>query len=270
MTTPDNLNEPGNLVDLSAWADRIQSRLGTGRRVEVYRRTTSTQDLVRRRAGENLLVIAAEQTAGRGRLGRPWIAPPAAAALFSFTCPAPATGNALERLSLVAAVCTATAIEHLAPSLRIGIKWPNDLVIDGRKLAGILVETAADRCIIGIGINTDLSEADLPTVPADFRDRITSLRLSGARVDPARLIAETVAAIDAAAAADPGPLIAQWRRRSILCQQRLTFGQAGERITGTVVDLDHEAGLIIRRDTGELLALPTATTTVLSTEPAAR
>lgn len=102
---------------------------------------TSTQDLARE-LGVGSVVVAEHQTAGRGRLDRAWEAPPGTALLVSFVLrPDPL-------LSLAAGVAAATAC---GPEVRL--KWPNDLLIDGRKLGGILVETTSDKAICGIGIN---------------------------------------------------------------------------------------------------------------------
>jgi len=253
------------LTDLTGWADRIEARLGAGRRVEVYPATASTQDTAKRRAGESLLVVADHQTHGRGRLGRAWLAPPGTAALFSFTHHPADGGASVDRVSFLAAVGVARAIERLAPGLRIGIKWPNDLVVDGRKLAGILVEAVAGAAVIGVGINVSLDADAIAAPPQPLDTRTTSLAVLGHRVGRPALIAEAVAQTDAClAAADIAPLAAEWRDRSVLSHQTLALLHNGQRVTGSVVDLDPDAGLILRRDTGELVTLPSATTTVVT------
>jgi BirA family transcriptional regulator, biotin operon repressor / biotin---[acetyl-CoA-carboxylase] ligase len=103
--------------------------------------TPSTQD-VARNLPEGSVVVADEQTAGRGRLDRRWEAPPGSALLASFVLPARPLA------SLAAGVAAAVACGD-----QVRLKWPNDLLLAGAKLAGILVERRGERCIVGIGIN---------------------------------------------------------------------------------------------------------------------
>jgi BirA family biotin operon repressor/biotin-[acetyl-CoA-carboxylase] ligase len=250
--------------ELSDWADYLEAQLGEARRVEVYRTTASTQDLAKARAAQPLLIVADHQTAGRGRLGRSWDAPAGSAALFSLTHRLDPRRGTLDRVAFLSALGVARAIERLARGLRVGIKWPNDLVIQGRKLAGILVETVGSHAVIGVGINVALWREEVSAMPGELRDRVTSLALLGHPLSRVTLIAEAVKQIDAClAAADVTPLVAEWRDRSVLSHQRLTLRNAGQEITGSVVDLDPEAGLIVRRDSGELITLPAGTTTVV-------
>jgi len=250
--------------ELSDWADYLEAQLGGTRRVEVYRRTASTQDLAKARATQPLLIVADHQTAGRGRLGRSWEAPPGCAALLSLTHRLNPSRGTLDRVSFLSALGVARAVERLAGGLRVGIKWPNDLMIQSRKLAGILVETVGHHAVIGVGINVWLRREDLDAMPDELRDRVTSLAMLGHHVARVAVIAEAVKQIDACLSAeDVRPLVAEWRDRSVLSHQRLTLRSGGQPITGSVVDLDPEAGLIVRRDSGELVTLPAATTTVV-------
>ncbi|HEY3086225.1 MAG TPA: biotin--[acetyl-CoA-carboxylase] ligase [Candidatus Dormibacteraeota bacterium] len=102
---------------------------------------TSTQD-VARELPVGSIVIAEHQTAGRGRLERRWEAPPGAALLVSFV---------LERNPLLSLAAGVAAAEACGPEVRL--KWPNDLLLEGRKLGGILVEAAPDKAVCGVGIN---------------------------------------------------------------------------------------------------------------------
>jgi BirA family biotin operon repressor/biotin-[acetyl-CoA-carboxylase] ligase len=154
-----------------------QGRLGTPR--VHLRRTESTNTVARqlaaRGAPHGTLVTAAEQTAGRGRQGRAWSAPVGAALVCSWVIrsdpPAPL-------LSLVAGV----AVAELAAE-RGRVKWPNDVLIDGRKIAGILVEGRPQEqwAVLGIGINVALRPEQLPE---DLRDRAATLGLTQAAIEP--------------------------------------------------------------------------------------
>jgi BirA family biotin operon repressor/biotin-[acetyl-CoA-carboxylase] ligase len=157
-----------------------------GRPYRYLERCDSTQRELAPEAPEGAVVAADEQTAGRGRLGRPWFAAPGTSLLFSVNLrPAVETAR-LPELSIVAGVATAEAIRRvtrLAPE----IKLPNDLLVDRRKLAGILAEAREGRVVLGIGINVNVAPEDLP---ADVDAEPTSLLAElGTPVDRAQLLA---------------------------------------------------------------------------------
>ncbi len=135
-----------------------------------YPVTTSTMDDVERLAAggaaEGLIVVADEQTTGRGRAGRSWTAPAGAALLCSILLRPPLPPDRLTTLPLVAGVAVAEAIEDRA-DISCRLKWPNDVWIDGRKVAGILVKATVsagvvDRVVLGVGINLSTNLEDLP------------------------------------------------------------------------------------------------------------
>ena len=139
--------------------------------------TTSTQDVLR--AGDlphGAVAVAEHQTAGRGRSGRHWDDAPSTALLFSVLLRPPQT-TPFAQLSLVAGLAVAAAIEREA-ELPATVKWPNDVLVDGRKAAGILLEAAEARVVCGIGINVNQEERDLPLLP---RLPATSLRIGAGR-----------------------------------------------------------------------------------------
>lgn len=157
-----------------------------GRPYRYLERCGSTQRELASEAPEGAVVATDEQTAGRGRLGRPWFAAPGTSLLFSVNLrPAVETAR-LPELSIVAGVAAAEAI-HLVTSLAPEIKLPNDLLLDGRKLAGILAEAREGRVVLGIGINVNVAPEDLP---ADVDVEPTSLLAElGTPVDRAQLLA---------------------------------------------------------------------------------
>src|SRR5574341_1595018 len=119
--------------------------------VRVVERCTSTND-VALKASSPVLIAAEEQTAGRGRRGRRWHSAPGAGITFSLGRRTARPVRELAGLSLVAGVATARALRSLGAGAT-SLKWPNDLVVDGAKLGGILVETRSGYAVIGIGIN---------------------------------------------------------------------------------------------------------------------
>ena len=149
----------------STWAARLRALTGA-QEIEAYRAIDSTnaraKAWARAGAAQGALVIAAGQTAGRGRLGRTF-ASPADAGLYMTVILWP-DGAALERLTIAAAVATCEAIEACTP-YRPGIKWVNDLLLGEKKICGILAEavtspSGARGAVVGIGVN--LAEGALP------------------------------------------------------------------------------------------------------------
>jgi BirA family transcriptional regulator, biotin operon repressor / biotin---[acetyl-CoA-carboxylase] ligase len=266
---------------LGCWADYLRATGDRRRLIEVYRRTTSTQDAARRLIkdrgadADGALVIADDQTAGRGRLGRRWVAPAGSALTFSRICrtAAPQDAQAVNRLTFATCVGVARALDHwLTPlNLRAEIKWPNDVLVAGKKIAGILVEVvhageAGHLAIIGVGLNVGLTPEQLPQDPDDpaLRDRVTSLAMLQAGADRLTVLERTARAMDHALdRTDPQALLEHWRTRSTLIGRHVRLGCDGTDYDGEVVDLDPNLGLILRTSTGSLVHLPAATTTVL-------
>ncbi|MDQ6922481.1 MAG: biotin--[acetyl-CoA-carboxylase] ligase [Candidatus Dormibacteraeota bacterium] len=179
--------------------------------------TPSTQDAAR---GLPLgsVVVADQQTAGRGRLGRRWDAPPGSALLASFVLPSRPLA------SLAAGVAAAVACGE-----SVRLKWPNDLLIDGRKLAGILVEQRGGRCVVGIGVNLTWAPPGAGRLEAD-RDRLLE-----------RLKAE----LERWFAADDSEVLAAWRTRSDTLGRRVRVELPGETFEGWAEDVAEDGSLLV-------------------------
>ncbi len=154
----------------------------------------STQLLLDPAGPEGAIATTDHQTGGRGRLGRRWEEAPGTAVLVSVLLRPPA-GRRSQELSLVAAVAVAQAVED-ATGLEAGIKWPNDVLLGGRKVAGILAELKGDAVVLGIGLNVNQEEGQLPersvlpagslrTADGRERDREQVLGLLLGRLDAA-------------------------------------------------------------------------------------
>jgi BirA family biotin operon repressor/biotin-[acetyl-CoA-carboxylase] ligase len=162
--------------------------------------TPSTQDVLHQLAADGApaatAVVAAEQTSGRGSRGHQWTAPRGGLWL-SVLC-RPASVAAMEVLSLRVAIAIADAIEHQVPSASLLLKWPNDLMLQGRKLGGILCEArwqgnAVGWVVVGVGLNVQ------NPIPEELQDRATRLAAVAPGVAPEHLLAPMIAAIDGAA-----------------------------------------------------------------------
>jgi BirA family biotin operon repressor/biotin-[acetyl-CoA-carboxylase] ligase len=148
--------------------------LPPGFRMDFREKTGSTNDDVRSAANagaaKGLVIVAGKQESGRGRRGAAWVCPPGEGLAFSVLL-RPRENKALwPRLSLAAGLAVAEAIERLGPLAEV--KWPNDVWVGGRKIAGILVEAGEDFVVVGIGINVGVKE-----FPAELADSATSLAL---------------------------------------------------------------------------------------------
>jgi len=139
---------------------------------------TRARELAAEGAEHGTVVTADEQTAGRGRQGRTWTAPPGKALLYSAIVRPLDERHLMLPLAAPLAVCEAA--EELRPGLECGVKWPNDVLLDRRKLAGILVEARPQDgwAVIGIGLNLTISQDEFPP---DLRDKAVSIFGSGER-----------------------------------------------------------------------------------------
>jgi BirA family biotin operon repressor/biotin-[acetyl-CoA-carboxylase] ligase len=162
---------------------KLRGRLG--RPYRFVERTASTQRLLGADDPEGAVTVADEQTEGRGRLGRQWLAPAGTSLLVSVLLRPDVEAARLPELSLVAGRACAEAITEAA-GLETEVKFPNDLLVRGRKVAGILAEASEGRVVLGIGVNVSQAAGELPAEP---RTPATSLLLEiGRPVDRAELL----------------------------------------------------------------------------------
>jgi BirA family biotin operon repressor/biotin-[acetyl-CoA-carboxylase] ligase len=259
--------------ELTVWQEYLEFVLAEAApppwKVLVYRRAASTQDVVREQRKPRVVALADEQSAGRGRRGRSWLAPPGSAVLLSLSHPLGAADDkTADRIQCIAAVAVAKVLERLSHQKLIQIKWPNDLIVNGRKLAGILVETFGvknrRKAVIGIGINVSHTPEQLEHLDADLRQRIISVREIGCPYDRLHIAAEVIIQLDQLLQSPHQSLLLdEWRVRNLMRSQRTTFQSDGQTVVGEVVDLDADAGLIVRTDSGTMVHLHAATTTIV-------
>jgi BirA family biotin operon repressor/biotin-[acetyl-CoA-carboxylase] ligase len=212
------------------------------------RRTGSTNDHARRLATagapHGTLVTAAEQTAGRGRQGRSWLAPPGSALLLSLVLRDPPP-----LLPLAAAVAVAETAESVgAPGVAAGIKWPNDVLVDGRKVAGILVEARPQEgwAVLGIGLNVAVRLEDLP---ADLRATAGTLGREPADLETA--LDALLAALERVLGYDAATILDAWRERDALAGREVAWS-GGQ---GTATGVDGEGRLVVELAGGGRTAL---------------
>jgi BirA family transcriptional regulator, biotin operon repressor / biotin---[acetyl-CoA-carboxylase] ligase len=186
-------------------------------------------------APHGTLVTADEQSAGRGRQGRPWTAPPRSAVLMSLVLREP---SELLPLAAAVAVCEALPVET-------AIKWPNDVWHRGRKLAGILVEGRPQEgwAVLGIGLNVT-TESFGP----ELEQTATSLRLAGVETDVESVIRALLRSLDRRLGASAKEILAAWRGRDAL-RGRPVRWPAG---AGTAAGIDDGGALLVDTDAGRV------------------
>jgi BirA family biotin operon repressor/biotin-[acetyl-CoA-carboxylase] ligase len=193
-------------------------------------------------APHGTLVTADEQTAGRGRQGRTWVARPRSSLLLSLLLRELEERHALLPLAAAVAVCDA-----LAP-LECAIKWPNDVWVDGRKIAGILVEgrPQAGWAVLGIGLNVNVWSEDLPP---ELRPIATSVAIAAG--EPRDLEVELrrlVGALESWTSAPDREILAAWRERDAVVGRRVAWA-GGE---GTAAGIDDAGALLVETNDGVL------------------
>jgi BirA family biotin operon repressor/biotin-[acetyl-CoA-carboxylase] ligase len=253
--------------DLAAAPDRIAALGGAlGKPMHLLATTTSTNDLAKDAAREGATHgttwIAEEQTAGRGRRGNTWVSPPGEGLLFSVLLRLSCAPARVPPLALVAGLAVHDAVASAAPGAAIGIKWPNDILFEGRKVAGILVEAVTvgsrvEAVIVGIGINVHTRH-----FPEEIAARASSVALaasaSGAAASPesldrAAILASVLHGLDrdvhVAAGRGLGLLRARLDAADVLRGRRVG-NDAGDE--GAAAGIDEDGRLVVRRDDGVL------------------
>lgn len=247
-------------------ADDLKARLPPGcligRDIQVFQETGSTNDVLDRLArdgvAEGVVVFAEKQTQGRGRLGRRWISPAGKGLWCSVLLRPDLRPSAATQLTIAAAVALHRAL-FAVTGLRAEIKWPNDLLLGGRKCAGILTELSAEpdrvrHVILGLGVDVNLAADDLPR---DLRETATSLRLAlGRPVDRPGLAACLLAELEAAYAALRGggfeALADAWEEACSTLGRQVVVDLGTRRLEGRAEALDPEGALLVRTEHGHL------------------
>jgi BirA family biotin operon repressor/biotin-[acetyl-CoA-carboxylase] ligase len=218
------------------------------------------KELARAGAAEWTVVVATHQTAGRGRQGSAWRSPPGNLALTVLLRPSLSPPQA-GLIPLAAGVAVRDALGE--SGVEAALKWPNDVLVAGRKIAGILAEAAwgsegMEGVALGIGVNLDLVRDELPL---ELRESTTSIAAEmGQAPDPARVAAAVLAHVSvwyhALAREGPLPVIEAWRVRSAPWWGRRVEVRLGSRLVrGVAVGIDERGALLLDEQGGGLVAL---------------
>ena len=220
-----------------------------GIEVRTVERCGSTNAVLLAEGKPDVLLAAQEQTAGRGRRGRRWYSPPGAGVTFSLSAVIRRPARELASLSLVAGVGAARALRALGVA-QAALKWPNDLVVEGAKLGGILVETRGNFAVIGLGINCRRDpalEARLKR-PLAALDQYVAVERNPLIERVAQSLLEALAMFEAHGLE---PLRGEWERMHAHAGKRLRVRLADGRVlTGLARGLDGDGGLRLQTRSG--------------------
>ncbi len=255
VTSPDRL-----------LADDLLARLGPveviGRDIRVFQETNSTNDVVEKLArdgvAEGVVVFAEAQSKGRGRLGRQWLSPAGKGLWFSILLRPDLRPQEATRLTVAAATAIARAIQQQT-GVTPDIKWPNDLMVGGKKICGILTELSAELdhvkyIILGVGVDVNLASSEFPS---DLRKTATSLRIAAGRIlSRPELAAAILQELDReyarilrgqfAAVAD------DWAQRCTTLGQLVSIRLGDRVLRGRAEALDESGALLLRTEHGRL------------------
>ena len=215
---------------------------------------TKAKELAKSGAPHGTVIIAGRQTGGRGRMGRTFSSPGGMGVYLSVILRPDCPADQLMHLTCAAGVAAMEAVESVS-GIRPGIKWANDLILDGKKLGGILTElgfigSTLDYAIVGIGINCRQSQTDFPV---EIQDIATSLLQSGQDTAPEKLAAaltESLYWMDQILTSKKDHLMEIYRANCITLGREIWVLQGDEKLSATALDLDEDGGLLVRFSDG--------------------
>jgi BirA family transcriptional regulator, biotin operon repressor / biotin---[acetyl-CoA-carboxylase] ligase len=247
-------------------ADDLISRLGptrvVGRDIRVFQETTSTNDVIEKLARdgvkEGVVVFAESQTRGRGRLGRKWISPAKRGLWFSVLLRPDLRPQEATRLTVASATALRRAIASQT-GLNVAIKWPNDILVYGKKVAGILMELSGELdhvnyVVLGIGVDVNLSSGEFP---AELRKVASSLKAElGKPVSRPHLAVAILRELDEDYArigpSQFGSLADEWEEHGTTIGQEVVIRVGDRQIRGRAESLGEDGELLLRTDHGHL------------------
>lgn len=246
--------------------DDLMARLGPlrviGRDIRVFEETGSTNDVVEKLARdgvqEGVVVFAESQSRGRGRLGRKWLSPARRGLWFSVLLRPTLRPQAVPRITIMAAVAVWEAVREEI-GLQLEVKWPNDLLAGGKKVAGILTEMSGEQdrvkhVILGIGVDANLEPSDLPKGPGVNATSLSAV--AGRQLDRSGLATAILRALDAAyeqvAKGGFEAIADRWEANCSTIGQQVDVRLGDRRVRGRAETLDEDGALLVRTEHGRL------------------
>jgi BirA family biotin operon repressor/biotin-[acetyl-CoA-carboxylase] ligase len=232
-----------------------------GRRIVYLSSTGSTMDVARSEAEagavDGTIVIAEEQTSGRGRFGRSWVSPAGKNLYFTLVL-RPPSPDAVSVLAMATPLAVCRALESV-PGLTPRIKWPNDILLSGRKVSGVLIENELAGSnprfsLVGVGLNVNFEippDSEIAGIATSVRSEV------GEDVHREDLLASILNYFESwyPTAKDTGAVLTAWKQRLDTLGQRVTVTFGDQTYEGTADDVDAKGSLLLRRDDGTLVTL---------------
>jgi BirA family biotin operon repressor/biotin-[acetyl-CoA-carboxylase] ligase len=233
-----------------------------GRDIRVFQETTSTNDVAdklgRDGVKEGAVVFAESQTRGRGRLGRSWLSSQGKGLWFSVLLRPALSPQSATQITVASAIALARALKKTA-AIQCGIKWPNDILVNERKLCGILTEMTAEvdkinYIVLGIGVNVNFLESDFP---ADLRKSATSLAIeAGRKFKRAEVAAAILRELNCdylrLKAGEFQAVADEWEENCITIGRNVEISAGPRVVHGRAESLDAEGALLVRTQHGHL------------------
>ena len=232
-----------------------------GREILSYKKVGSTNDvayeLAEKGMREGTVIISEEQTAGKGRHGRKWLSPPKGGIYLSCILRPGIVPTEIPRITLLGAVAVAKAVRK-ASGLPAMIKWPNDILVNSRKVCGILTEMKAEQdrvhfIVVGIGINVNTKAKYLPRGASSVKEELCRSKLERevSRIELTRNILEFIEE-DYFVMKEKGfkPIMEEWRHLSAILGSRIRVVLQNRSFEGQAYDIDDTGALLVRRDAG--------------------
>ena len=253
--------------------DGLRTRV-LGRDIFSFRRVSSTNDvgvyLAEHGAPDGCVVTAEGQWRGRGRLRRRWVSPAGKGLCFSVLLrPALASVHA-QVLTFLAAVAAAKAMRAVCGA-QVSLKWPNDLMVDGRKVGGVLTEFSAEAdliryAVVGIGLNVNMNSRDFGS--ALRGSAVSLLQIVGGRVARVKLLRAVIEEMDSRYetvkdGGDPAGIVKEWREMTPIVGSIVRVEHLGHAKEGTVAGVDDDGALLLRGTSGTLERLMAGDVTIL-------
>lgn len=255
----DKLLTKENRLDLDIIRNKLCRSL-FGINVVLHEKLDSTntlaKDLAEGGTPEGTLVLAEEQTAGRGRMGRPWLSPRYANLLFSVLLRPHLKADRVFILTMTFALAASYGVEAVS-NLTPTIKWPNDLYVGPKKLGGLLTEFSvngknADYVVLGLGLNVNWHPSDRESI---LYPATSILKETGKRISREDLLTEILVKFEASyrdvTLGMSDQYYKKWNERSMLFKKKVEIETVDGRICGEALRIDRNGALIILKDNGE-------------------
>jgi BirA family biotin operon repressor/biotin-[acetyl-CoA-carboxylase] ligase len=231
-----------------------------GKKLYCFNEISSTNDFALKLTEEGIeegtLVVSEKQTCGKGRLGRKWFSPPYLGLWFSIVLKPRINPHHASKITFLGGLSIVDAVKEIT-GLDTKLKWPNDVVCDNKKLAGILTEIKAELDVVnylvmGIGINVNFSKEDFS---CDIRNTATSLKVELKRDIPRVKLLKTILQnienyYEMFKKEGFEPILEKWKKKSTTLNRIVKIKTEGETIEGYAIDVDDECALLIRLDNG--------------------